>query len=88
LQYKYININKFRSLLFEANFKVQKNQFSLAANASYYGIGKELFSGTLVSPDDFFYTFEGKLAANYTLPKQEPMFRCFTDTSGNFRCLS
>lgn len=69
LQYKYININKFRSLLFEANFKLQKNQFSLAANASYYGIGKELFSGTLVSPDDFFYTFEGKLAANYTLPK-------------------
>lgn len=77
LQYKYVNIDKFRSLLFEANFKAQKNQFSLSANASYYGIGKELFSGTVKSPDDFFYTFEAKLAGSYTIPKANTNFSLF-----------
>lgn len=69
LQYKYINIDKFKSYLFEANFRAQKNNFSVAANASYYGISRELRAGGAVSPDDFFYTLEANLAANYIIPK-------------------
>jgi outer membrane receptor for ferrienterochelin and colicins len=77
LQYKYINIDKFTSYLLEANFSAQKNQFSLSANASYYGISKELSSGVVTSPDDFFYTFEGKIAGSYTLPKLNTNFSLF-----------
>ncbi len=69
LQYKYINIDNFRSYIFEANFKTQKGQFALAANATYYGISKELNEGGFTSPDDFFNTFEANLSANYTIPK-------------------
>lgn len=69
LQYKYINIDNFRSYIFEANFKAQKGQLALAANATYYGISKELNEGGFISPDDFFNTFEANLSANYTIPK-------------------
>jgi outer membrane receptor for ferrienterochelin and colicins len=69
LEYKYININKFESYLIEANFRAQKNNFSVAANASYYGISRELRAAGIISPTDFFYTLEANLAANYTLPK-------------------
>lgn len=69
LQYKYINIDKFQSYLFEANFRAQKNNFVVGANASYYGISRELKAGNATSPDDFFYTLEANLSANYTLPK-------------------
>ncbi|WP_445431203.1 TonB-dependent receptor plug domain-containing protein [Chryseobacterium indoltheticum] len=69
LQYKYINIDKFESYLFEANFRAQKNNFVVGANASYYGISRLLKAGGATSPDDFFYTLEANLSANYTLPK-------------------
>jgi len=69
LQYKYINIDKFESYLFEANFRAQKNNFVVGANASYYGISRVLKAGGATSPDDFFYTLEANLSANYTLPK-------------------
>lgn len=77
LQYKYINIDKFTSYLVEANFKAQKNQFSFSANASYYGISKELSSGVVTSPNDFFYTFEANAAGSYTLPKTKTNFSLF-----------
>lgn len=69
LKYQYINIDHFESYLFEGNFRAQKNNFSIATNASYYGISRELKAGGTTSPDDFFYTLEANLAANYTLPK-------------------
>lgn len=69
LQYKYINIDKFQSYLFEANFRAQKNNFVVGANASYYGISRVLRAGGATSPDEFFYTLEANLSANYTIPK-------------------
>ncbi|MFZ4927762.1 TonB-dependent receptor plug domain-containing protein [Chryseobacterium sp. Mn2064] len=77
LKYQYINTDKFKSYILEANFNAQKDQFTLAANASYYGISKELSSGTITSPTDFFYTFEGKIAGSYTLPKINTNFSLF-----------
>ncbi|MGE6396719.1 TonB-dependent receptor plug domain-containing protein [Chryseobacterium scophthalmum] len=69
LQYKYINIDKFESYLVEANFRAQKNNFVVGANASYYGISRVLRAGGATSPDEFFYTLEANLSANYTIPK-------------------
>lgn len=69
LKYKYINIDNFESYLFDANFRAQKNNFTVAANVSYYGIAKELKEGGVVSPNDLFYTLEANLSANYTIPK-------------------
>jgi len=82
LQYKYINIDSFKSYLFEGNFKAQKSSFSLAANASYYGTSKELRAGGITSPDDFFYTFEGNLAANYIIPKINTTLSLFYKYTG------
>lgn len=82
LQYQYINIDHFESYLFEANFRAQKNNFSIAANASYYGISRELKAEGVVSPDDFFYTFEANLAANYTLPDIKTIFSLYYKYTG------
>ncbi|SHM07818.1 TonB-dependent receptor plug domain-containing protein [Chryseobacterium polytrichastri] len=82
LKYKYININNYSSYIFEANFRAQKNQFSLAANATYYGISKELKAGALTSPDDYFYTFEANAAVNYTVPKINTTLSLFYKYTG------
>ncbi|MDH6253154.1 outer membrane receptor for ferrienterochelin and colicins [Chryseobacterium sp. H1D6B] len=82
LQFKYINIDNFRSYIFEANFRAQKGQFSVAANGSYYGISKELNSGGLSSPTDFFYTFEANVAANYTIPTVNTTLSLFYKYTG------
>ncbi|MBT2623442.1 MULTISPECIES: TonB-dependent receptor plug domain-containing protein [Chryseobacterium] len=82
LKYKYININNFRSYIFEANFRAQKGPFSFAANGTYYGISKELSEGGVTSPDDFFGTFEANVAANYTVPKFNTTLSLFYKYTG------
>lgn len=82
LKYKYININKYRSYIFEANFRAQKDQLSLAANATYYGISRKLSEGGVESPDNFYYTFEANAAVNYTLPKTSTTFSLFYKYTG------
>ncbi|CAM3138207.1 TonB-dependent receptor [Chryseobacterium flavum] len=68
LKYQYLNLDKFQSYLFEANFKAQKKHFGLAANVAYYGISKTLKDGDVTSPNDFFYTLEANAAVNYMIP--------------------
>lgn len=82
LKYKYINIDRFESYLFEGNFKAQKGQFSFAANAAYYGISKSLNESGISSPDDFFYTFEANVAANYIVPKINTTLSLFYKYTG------
>jgi outer membrane receptor for ferrienterochelin and colicins len=82
LRYRYINIDRFESYLFEGNFKAQKGQFSLAANAAYYGISKSLNESGISSPDDFFYTFEANVAANYIIPKINTTLSLFYKYTG------
>jgi len=78
----YLNVDKYKSVLFEGNFKVRKGAFALAANASYYGISKSLTDGEIVSDNDFFYTFEGNLNANYTVPKLNTVLSLFYKYTG------
>ncbi|WP_415326509.1 TonB-dependent receptor plug domain-containing protein [Chryseobacterium sp. MMS23-Vi53] len=82
LRYRYINIDRFESYLFEGNFKAQKGQFSLALNAAYYGISKSLNESGISSPDDFFYTFEANAAANYIVPKTNTTLSLFYKYTG------
>lgn len=82
LKYKFINIDKYTSYLFEANFRAQKNNFSFAANASYYGISKLLSAGGVTSPDDFFYTLEANAVVNYTVPKTSTTLSLFYKYTG------
>lgn len=82
LKYKYLNIDKFSTYVFEANFRAQKDQFSLAANASYYGISKELSAGGITSSDDFFFTLEANAAVNYTVPKTNTTLSLFYKYTG------
>lgn len=78
----YLNVDKYRSVLFEGNLKVRKGAFALAANASYYGISRTLTDGQIVSDNDFFYTFEGNLNANYTVPKLNTVLSLFYKYTG------
>lgn len=82
MKFQYINIDRFESYLFEGNFRANKGQFSLSANAAYYGISKSLNESGLSSPDDFFYTFEANLAANYTVPKINTTLSLFYKYTG------
>ncbi|MBO6185343.1 MAG: TonB-dependent receptor plug domain-containing protein [Chryseobacterium sp.] len=82
LKFKYINIDRFESYLFEANFRAQKGNFSLSANGAYYGISRVLNQDALFSPDDFFYTFEANIAANYIVPKTNTTLSLFYKYTG------
>lgn len=82
LKFKYINIDRFESYLFEANFRAQKGQLSLSANAAYYGISRLLNQNGLSSPNDFFYTFEANFAANYIIPKTNTTLSLFYKYTG------
>ncbi|WEK70074.1 MAG: TonB-dependent receptor plug domain-containing protein [Candidatus Chryseobacterium colombiense] len=82
MKFQYINIDRFESYLFEGNFRANKGQFSLSVNAAYYGISKSLNESGLSSPDDFFYTFEANLAANYTVPKINTTLSLFYKYTG------
>ncbi|WP_412850481.1 TonB-dependent receptor plug domain-containing protein [Chryseobacterium sp. PMSZPI] len=82
LKYQYLNLDKFQSLLFEANIKAQKNQFAFAANAAYYGIAKTLKDGDLTSPNDFFYTLEASAVVNYTVPNINTTLSLFYKYTG------
>lgn len=81
----YFNVDKYRSMLLEGNFGLRKGAFGLSANASYYGISKSLTNGDVVSPDDFFYTFEGNLNANYTVPKINTVLSLFYKYTGKIQ---
>jgi outer membrane receptor for ferrienterochelin and colicins len=87
LKYQYLNLDKYKSYLFEANFKAQKEQLSLAANIAYYGISKELTDGFITSPDDFFYTLEASAMVNYVVPHISTtlsLFYKYTGTTQQF----
>ncbi|ASE60385.1 TonB-dependent receptor [Chryseobacterium indologenes] len=82
LKYQYLNLNKYESFLFEANFKAQKKQLALAANVAYYGISKKLKDGDAVSPDDFFFTLEANAVVNYTIPNVNTTLSLFYKYTG------
>ncbi len=82
LKYQYLNLNKYESFLFEANFKAQKKQLALAANVAYYGISKKLKDGDAVSPNDFFFTLEANAVVNYTIPNVNTTLSLFYKYTG------
>lgn len=82
LKYQYLNLDKYRSYLFEANFKAQKDQLSVAANVAYYGISKELTDQVITSPTDFFYTLEASAMVNYTIPNVNTTLSLFYKYTG------
>lgn len=82
LQYQYLNIDDYKSLLFGGSFQIKKEGFSLNAGASVLGISQVFHAEGVKSPNDFNYYFEGNLAMNYQLQKLKTLFALFYKYTG------
>lgn len=63
--YKYLNIDKFRSLLYSANFDVKKNQFLFGLKAAVNGVMRGLQDANVSAPDQYNYQLQLGASATY-----------------------
>ncbi|MCS3868973.1 outer membrane receptor for ferrienterochelin and colicins [Chryseobacterium ginsenosidimutans] len=82
LKYTYLNIDKYKSLLFGAGVTARKDNFSLNAGVSVMGISQVLNAAGIVSPDDYNFYTEANFSANYTLPKVKTLFALYYKYTG------
>ncbi len=86
LQYKYINIDDYKSINFTGGAQFRKNNFALNSGVSFMGISKVLNDANgAQSPDDFYFYPEVNVSANYKLSKLQTLFALYYKYSGNSR---
>ncbi|MGP1501703.1 MAG: TonB-dependent receptor plug domain-containing protein [Bergeyella cardium] len=84
LKYQYININDYRSLLFNLNFDGRINNFNFNTSASLTGVSQSLKSKVVdtVSPEEYFFTPEISVSAGYKLNKTQTLFSVYYKYNG------
>jgi outer membrane receptor for ferrienterochelin and colicins len=83
LQYKYININKYRRWDFSTTHQVGYKNWQAKAGLSLMGISRDLDNGQGVKADDkFLYNFQLNANVTYTLPKWNTAFTVFYKYNG------
>lgn len=83
LQNKYINIDKYRAWGISTADRFIFNRFDFSVGASLLGVSKRLATVMDKKPnEDFRYTFEANLSANYKVPKWNTTFSVYYKHSG------
>ena len=85
LQYKYINVDKYRTIPINASFGYRNGDFSFNAGVSFAGISKSLYATNSVSPDNFYFYPEANASLNYKLPKAKTSFAIYYKYNGESR---
>lgn len=84
LQYRYVNINKYRSLLFSGSAQYKINNLTLNSAVSLLGISRTLYGARREkSPDNFYFSPEANFSADYKLNKTNTLFSLFYKYSGS-----
>ncbi|UFH32052.1 TonB-dependent receptor [Chryseobacterium sp. C-71] len=83
--YKYMNLDKYRSLLFGANANIVKNQFSLGVRTSVNGISVSKQEMEVSTPKDFQYNFQAGANAGYKLTASKTAFNLYYKYTGPAR---
>lgn len=65
--YKFMNLDKYKSMLFSANVDFNKNQFALGLRASLLGTSVNMTELQYSTPTDFYYNFQTGASATYKL---------------------
>lgn len=83
LQYKYININKYKRWDFGTTHQLSYKSWQAKAGVSVMGISRQLDNGEGVkSNDKFLYNFQLNANVTYTLPKWNTAFTVFYKFNG------
>jgi outer membrane receptor for ferrienterochelin and colicins len=82
LQYTYINVDNYKSILFGGSLNIRKDNLSINTGVSTMGISRVMNTGNLTSPDDYNYYVEANLGANYTLSKTKTLFALYYKYTG------
>ncbi|GAA4162402.1 TonB-dependent receptor [Chryseobacterium ginsenosidimutans] len=82
LQYTYINVDNYKSILFGGNLNIRKDNLSINTGVSTMGISRVMNTGNLTSPDNYNYYVEANLGANYTLSKTKTLFALYYKYTG------
>lgn len=83
--YKYLNMDKYRSLLFAANANIVKDQFSVGFRTSLNGISVSKFDMDVSSPTDFQYNFQAGTNVGYKLKNTNTAFNLYYKYTGPAR---
>ena len=83
--YKYMNLDKYRSLLFGLNANIVKNQFSLGVRTSVNGISVSKQEMETTTPTDFQYNFQAGANLAYKLKNTNTAFNIFYKYTGPAR---
>ncbi|MCD0477328.1 TonB-dependent receptor [Chryseobacterium sp. LC2016-29] len=83
--YKYMNLDKYRSLLFGLNANIVKNQFSLGVRTSVNGISVSKQEMEATTPTDFQYNFQAGANLAYKLKNINTAFNLFYKYTGPAR---
>lgn len=83
LQSQYINIDKYRAWGISTADRFVFDRFNISVGASLLGISKKLATLANLSPnDDFRYTFEANMSANYNISKLNMTFSVYYKYAG------
>lgn len=83
--YKYMNLDKYRSLLFGLNANIIKNQFSLGIRTSLNGISVSKQEMEAATPTDFQYNIQAGANIAYKLKNINTAFNLFYKYTGPAR---
>lgn len=83
--YKYINIDKYKSLLFSAKMDVSKDNFAFGIRFSVNGISQELIDQSETSPTDFQYYPQIGASATYKIKNWDTSLALYYKYSGSER---
>lgn len=83
--YKYMNLDKYRSLLFGLNANIVKDQFSLGLRTSVNGISVSKQEMETTTPTDFQYNFQAGANVAYKLKNSGTAFNLFYKYTGPAR---
>lgn len=84
-QYKYINIDDYKSMLYNANLGFKKGNLQLNTGVSVTGVSQKLKAINDESPSKFFFYPEVNFSANYKLSKLKTLFALYYKYSGESR---
>lgn len=83
--YKYMNLDKYRSLLFGANANIKKDQFTFGLRTSLNGISVAKTELNVTTPKDFQYNFQIGANASYKLKNVHTAFNLYYKYTGPAR---
>ncbi|WP_326982890.1 TonB-dependent receptor [Chryseobacterium sp. MYb264] len=82
LKYTYLNVNKYKSMLFGGGLNIRKDNLTLNTGVSVMGVSQALNTGQITSPSDYNYYVEANLGANYTLDNTKTLFALYYKYTG------